>query len=146
VRMFVHSHGRKLLLAATSGRGFVTMEDDTVAMTRSGKRVMNIAPGVEAKACAFIDGDSVAVVGENRKLLVYALDQVPELGRGRGVILQRYKDGGLLDAVVFLWEDGLRDENNRSWMPSELKDWRGARAQAGRLVPRGWAKSGKFFS
>jgi topoisomerase IV subunit A len=146
VRMFVHEDGRKLLLAATSGHGFVTSEDETVAMTRSGKRVMNVSPSVEAKVCVYVDGDSVAVVGENRKLLIYALSEVPELARGRGVILQRYKDGGLLDAVTFLWKDGLRDENNRSWMPSELKDWRGARAQTGRLVPRGWAKSGKFFS
>jgi topoisomerase-4 subunit A len=146
VRMFVHEDGRKLLLAATSGHGFVTSEDETVAMTRSGKRVMNVSPGVEARVCASVDGDSVAVVGENRKLLIFALSEVPELARGRGVILQRYKDGGLLDAVTFPWNDGLRDQNSRSWMPSELKDWRGARAQAGRLVPRGWAKSGKFLS
>ena len=66
------------------------------------------------------------------------------MARGQGNYLQRYKDGGLLDATTFTWKDGLKDENNREWPPAELKDWRGARAQAGRLVPRGWAKSGKF--
>jgi len=76
--------------------------------------------------------------------VIFALDEVPELARGRGVILQRYKDGGLLDATLFTSSDGLRDENNRTWSASELKDWRGSRAQAGRIVPRGWAKSGKF--
>ena len=146
VTMFAHKPGRKLLLAATTGHGFVTSEDDAVAMTRSGKRVMNVKTPGEVAACKPIQGDSVAVIGENRKLVIFGLDEVPELARGQGVYLQRYKDGGLLDAVSFSWADGLRDENNRTWTPSELKDWRGARAQAGRLVPRGFAKSGKFAS
>ena len=146
VAMFAHKSGRKLLLAATTGHGFVTNEDDAVAMTRSGKRVMNVkAPG-EVAACKAVEGDSIAVVGENRKLVIFGLDEVPELARGQGVYHQRYKDGGLLDVTSFSWADGLRDANNRNWTPSELKDWRGARAQAGRLVPRGFAKSGKFGS
>jgi topoisomerase-4 subunit A len=144
VAVFVHKDGRKLLLGASSGHGFVTNEDDAVAMTKSGKRVMNVGTGVEAAVCIFVAGDSVAVVGENRKLLLFPLAEVPELARGRGVILQRYKDGGLLDAVTFTRREGLCDANNRTWTDSELKDWRGALAQAGRLVPRGWAKSGKF--
>ena len=144
VAMFAHRDGRKLLLAATSGHGFVTAEDDAVAMTRSGKKVMNVPAGTEAVSCKFVEGDTVAVIGENRKLLLYALEEVPELARGRGVILQRYKDGNLSDVTAFLWKDGLRDANNRSWTPAELKDWKGARAQAGRIAPRGFAKSGKF--
>jgi topoisomerase-4 subunit A len=144
VEMFAHRPGRKLLLAASSGHGFVTGEDDAVAMTRSGKRVMNVTAPARAQVCAFVNGDSVAVIGDNRKLLIFALTEVPELARGRGVILQRYKDGGLLDATAFGWKEGLRDENNRTFEPSELKDWRGSRAQAGRLAPRGWAKNGKF--
>src|SRR6201996_4842804 len=144
VTIFVHVPGRKLLLAATSGHGFVTPEDDAVAMTRSGKKVMNIKPGVEAAACRPASGDHVAVVGENRKLLIFARDEVPELGRGQGVYLQRYKDGGLLDAATFTWKSGLKDANNRVFEATELKEWRGERAQAGRLPPRGWAKSGKF--
>ena len=144
VAMFVHKEGRKLLLAAHSGHGFVTSEDDALAMTRAGKRVMNVPAGVEAAACAFAEGDSVAVLGENRKLLVFSLTEVPELAKGRGVILQRYKDGGLSDARVFVWKDGLRDANGRTFDPAELKEYRGARAQAGRVVPRGFSKAHKF--
>jgi topoisomerase IV subunit A len=144
VTMFAHKPGRKLLLAATTGHGFITNEDEAVAMTRAGKRVMNVkAPG-EAIVCKPVDGDSVATIGVNRKLVIFGIEEVPEMARGQGVYLQRYKDGGLLDAVTFTWKDGLRDANNRAWSPSELKDWRGLRAQAGRLVPRGFAKSGKF--
>jgi topoisomerase-4 subunit A len=84
------------------------------------------------------------VVGENRKMLIFDLADLPEMARGQGNYLQRYKDGGLLDATTFTWKQGLKDENNREFPASELKEWRGARAQAGRLVPRGWAKSGKF--
>ena len=144
VAMFPHKDGRKLLLAATTGHGFITTEDDALAMTRGGKKVMNVKTGAEAVACKFVDGDHVAVIGENRKLIIFPLSEAPELARGQGVYLQRYKDGGLLDAAVFNWKDGLRDENGRTFDPAELKDWKGARAQAGRLAPRGWAKSGKF--
>jgi topoisomerase-4 subunit A len=144
VAMFAHKEGRKLLLAATSGHGFVSSEDDAVAMTKAGKRVMNVKTPGEAAVCAFVEGDHVAVIGENRKLLIFALSEVPELARGQGVYLQRYKGGGLLDAATFTWKEGLNDENNRNFPPAELKDWKGARAQAGRLPPRGWAKSGRF--
>ena len=142
--MFAHVPGRKLLLAATSGHGFITAEDDAIAMTKNGKRVMNVKPGIEAAVARPADGDHIAVVGENRKLLIFAISDVPEMARGQGVYLQRYKDGVLVDATVFTWKEGLKDENNKLFEPSELKDWRGERAQAGRIVPRGWAKSGKF--
>jgi topoisomerase-4 subunit A len=144
VAMFVHKEGRKLLLAAHSGHGFVTNEDEAVAMTRSGKKVMNVPTGIETQACAFVAGDSVAVLGENRKLLIFPLSEAPELARGRGVILQRYKDGGLADARTFTWSEGLKDANGRTFTPSELSDYRGARAQAGRIVPRGFSKSNKL--
>jgi len=144
VSMFAHKPGRKLLLAATSGHGFVTNEDDAVALKRSGKQVMNVPAGTEAVVCTVAEGDTVAVIGENRKLLIFPLADVPELARGRGVILQRYKDGHLLDARAFVWSGGLKDQNNRAWSPSELKDWKGERAQAGRIAPKGFAKSGKF--
>ena len=143
-QMFVHVPGRKLLLAATSGHGFVTSEDDAIAMTRGGKRVMNVKPGIESAVARPVEGDTVAVVGENRKLLIFPLDEVPEMARGQGVYLQRYKDGGLLDATSFVWKEGLSDQNNRSFAPADLKEWKGERAQAGRIAPRGWAKSGKF--
>jgi topoisomerase-4 subunit A len=144
VTMFVHVPGRKLLVASTSGHGFITSEDEAVAMTKKGKQVMNVKPGVEAVSCRFVSGDHVAVVGENRKLLIFKIEEVPEMARGQGVYLQRYKDGGLLDATSFAWKAGLKDENGKGFGASDLKDWRGERAQAGRMVPRGWAKSGKF--
>jgi len=146
VTMFAHVPGRKLLVAATSGHGFITNEDEAVAMTKNGKRVMNVKPGVEAASCRAVEGDSVAVVGENRKLLIFKLEEVPELARGQGVYLQRYKDGGLIDATTFTWKDGLKDENGRLFGPSDLKEYRGERSQAGRVVPRGWASSKKFVA
>lgn len=144
VAAFVHSEGRKLLLAATSGHGFVTDENTAVAMTRSGKKVMNVPEGVEAAVCRVAVGDMVAVVGENRKLLIFPFSDVPELARGRGVILQRYRDAKLSDACVFNRKDGLRDENGRVFSAAELKDYFGERSHAGRVVPRGFAKSNKF--
>jgi topoisomerase IV subunit A len=144
VIMFVHAEGRKLLLAASSGHGFVTNEDEAVAMTKVGKKVMNVKSPGEACVCRFADGDSLAVIGENRKLLIFPLADLPEMARGQGNYLQRYKDGGLLDATTFTWKQGLKDENGRTFTPSELKEWKGERAQSGRLPPKGWAKSGKF--
>jgi topoisomerase-4 subunit A len=144
VAAFVHSEGRKLLLAATSGHGFVTDEDSAVAMTRSGKKVMNLPPAIEAAACRFVSGDLVAVLGENRKLLIFPLPELPEMARGRGVILQRYKDGKLADASTFERKEGLRDSNGRTFSASELKDYFGERGHAGRIVPRGFAKSNRF--
>jgi topoisomerase-4 subunit A len=144
VAAFVHDTGRMLLLASSSGHGFVTKEADVVATTRRGKQVMNVPAGKEAAVCRPAAGDSVAVVGDNRKLVIFPLAEVPELGRGRGVILQRYKDGGLRDATAFDWKEGFKDINGRSWTSDELKEYRGARAQAGRIVPRGFASALKF--
>jgi topoisomerase-4 subunit A len=150
VTMFAHLPGRKLLLAAETGHGFVTNEDDAVAMTKNGKRVMNLKSGTEARACAFVAGEMVAVMSEygtldrSRKLLIFGLDEVPEMARGQGVYLQRFKDSRLLDVTTFVWKQGLKDQNNREFTPSDLKDWKGERSQAGRLPPKGWAKSGKF--
>jgi topoisomerase-4 subunit A len=106
--------------------------------------VMNVKPGIEAVVCRPLGGEMVATIGDNRKLLIFPLDGVPEMARGQGVYLQRYKDGGLLDAVSFVWKEGLTDQNNRNFPPADLKEWKGERAQAGRIAPRGWAKSGKF--
>jgi topoisomerase-4 subunit A len=143
VAMFVHNPKRNLLLAASSGRGFITKEADLLATKRTGKAVMNVGDA-KAKVCVPAEGDSSAIIGKNHKLLIFALAEIPELAKGRGVILQRYKEGGLKDARAFTWKEGLRDENGRTWMPDELKDWKGSRAQAGRIAPRGFAKSGKF--
>src|SRR5262245_17304380 len=148
VEIFVHEPGRKLLVAATSGHGFIVPEDEVVAMTRKGKQVLNVDEPVEACACVPAEGDVVATIGENHKMLVFPVDEVPEMNRGKGVRLQRFKDGGLSDARVFQRADGLSwlDPAGRTFaLPfAELRDWIGQRAQAGRLAPRGFPKSNTF--
>jgi len=148
VELFVHEPGRKLLVAGSSGHGFIVNEDEVLAMTRKGKQVLNVREGEEAVVVAPAAGDSVAVIGDNRKLLLFPLSELPEMPRGKGVRLQRYKDGGLADAKVFDKKEGLTylDAAKRSFTLSatELRDWWGQRAQAGRLPPKGFPKSGKF--
>jgi topoisomerase-4 subunit A len=146
--LFVHEPGRKLLIAATSGHGFVVPEDEVVAMTRKGKQVLNVSEPDEARCCVAAEGDMVAIIGENRKMLVFPLAEVNEMVRGKGVRLQRYKDGSLSDIAVFEKKEGLSwlDPAGRTFtLPmSELKDWIGQRAQAGRLAPKGFPRSNKF--
>jgi topoisomerase-4 subunit A len=148
VSLFVNKGGRKFLVASQDGQGFVVKEDDCVGNTRKGKQVLNVAPPNEARIVAVANGDTVAVIGENRKMLVFALDQIPEMARGRGVRLQKYKDGGLSDVVTFAAKDGLtwRDSAGREFSATmkELADWRGNRADAGRLPPKGFPKSNRF--
>ena len=143
--LFVWQPGRTWLVANRSGRGFVAGSDDLLAEKRTGKQVLNVKPGEEALLCVLAEGDHVAVVGENRKLLVFPISQLPELGRGAGVTLQRYKDGGLKDAKVFALADGLSwTLGERTRTETALQDWLGERGQAGRLPPNGFPKSGKF--
>jgi topoisomerase-4 subunit A len=145
---FVHQPGRKLLVASTGGYGFVVPEDEVIASTRKGKQVLNVSADEEAKVCIPVEGDHVACIGDNRKMLVFPLDQVNEMTRGKGVILQRIKDGVLFDARVFTkkegltWLDGAGRTFTLSW--SELSDWRGERAQAGRVAPKGFPRSNSF--
>jgi topoisomerase-4 subunit A len=147
VELFVHEPGRKLLVGASSGHGFMVPEDEVIASTRKGKQVLNVN-GEEACVCVPAEGDTVACIGENRKLLVFPLDEVNEMTRGKGVILQRFKDGALSDARVFKKSEGLSwlDAAGRNFvLPySELKDWVGQRSQAGRLAPKGFPRSNKF--
>ena len=146
VTLLVHDAERNLLVASHDGRGFIVAERDVVAATRNGKLVLNVAEGVEAVVCTAAEGTHVAVVGDNRKLLIFARDEVPEMSKGRGVILQRFKDGGLSDARLFNLKDGLgwRDRSGREHRETVIKDWIGQRAQAGRLAPRGFPRSNKF--
>jgi topoisomerase IV subunit A len=148
VELLVHEPGRKLLVASTTGHGFIVPEDEVLAQTRKGKQVLNVTTGAEAALCAPAAGDSVAVIGDNRKLLLFPLEELPEMPRGKGVRLQRYKDGGLADAKTFSKKDGLSyvDSAMRSFTLSsaELRDWWGVRAQAGRLPPKGFPKSNSF--
>ena len=148
VAVFRHQGGRKFLLASAKGRGFVVAEDECLANTRKGKQVLNVAPPDAARAVATVTGELVASIGENRKMLIFALDQVPEMARGRGVRLQRYKDGGLSDVKTFKAEEGLSwtDTAGRAFslMLEELADWRGNRADAGRLAPKGFPRTNTF--
>jgi topoisomerase-4 subunit A len=147
VDLFVLRGGRTLLVASSDGRGFLVEEDTVVAQTRNGKQVLNVSSGTEAQACRIVPegADSVAVVGENRKLLIFPLAELPAMARGRGVVLQKYRDGGLSDATVFRLADGLSwTSGDRTRTETNLVDWIGRRAQAGRLPFKGFAKSNRF--
>jgi topoisomerase-4 subunit A len=144
VALFVHKPGRTLLVAASSGHGFQVAEDEVIAMTRKGKQVMNVEAGAEACVCTPAEGDTIAVSGDNGKVVVFPLSEVPPLARGKGVTLQKYKGGHLVDAKVFTYAEGVKDANNRLWTPRDLDDWRGARANAGRLAPKGFSKNKRF--
>lgn len=145
VALTVHDPERKLLVASSDGRGFVVAEKDVAAQTRAGKQVLNVSGDVEATVCSPVVGDSVAVVGENRKMLIFPLDELPEMTRGRGVMLQRYSTGGLADAVTYDSREGLAWRiGDRTRVETDLKDWIGKRAQAGRKVPRGFPSNTRF--
>ena len=146
VALFIHQPDRKLLVASSAGDGFVVPENDVVAQTRSGKQVLNVRGDTTALICKPTSGDAVATVGENRKVLVFALDELPEMARGKGVRLQKYKDGGLSDATSFVLEDGLSwlDPAGRTRTEVDLSEWTGKRASAGRMAPRGFPRDNKF--
>lgn len=145
---FVHDPSRKQLIVSTAGNGFVVPEVELVANTRKGKQIMNVAMPEETQLLVPVSGDHVAVVGENRKLLVFPLAQVPEMSRGKGVRLQRYKDGGISDVRCFAISAGLvwEDSAGRTFTKNkdELAEWLADRATAGRTVPKGFPRSGKF--
>ena len=147
VEMKVWDKEGRLLIASSSGRGFIVPEEQVIAQTKNGKQVLNLSEGEKARSCFPIDAedDYVAVVGDNRKVLLFPLQEVPEMTRGRGVILQRYKDGGLSDAKTLSLSEGL------TWMTgskerteNDTRAWLGKRSQAGRIAPRGFSKTNTF--
>jgi topoisomerase IV subunit A len=148
VSLFMYQAGAKRLLASTEGDGFVVSEDECLANTRKGKQVLNVKAPVEALVCAPVaaDADHIAAVGENRKLIIFKSSELPEMTRGKGVRLQKFKDGGLSDAVAFNLATGLTwlDSSGRNWTVNELAEWIGDRAQSGRLPPKGFPKNNKF--
>jgi topoisomerase-4 subunit A len=146
VELLIHKPGRRLLVASSAGDGFIVSEDEVVAQTRGGKQVLNLRAPARAQVCRPVNGDHVACVGENRKLLVFALDELPELARGKGLRMQKYKDGGLSDAITFRRADGLswRDPAGRTRNVSDLGEWAGKRASAGRMAPRGFPRDNRF--
>jgi len=148
IDLFVHKADGKLLVASSAGDGFVVPEADVIAQTRSGKQVLNVKAGVIAKVCKRLGAgdDHLACVGENRKVLVFPLEELPEMGRGKGVRLQKYKDGGLTDARSFVLAEGLSwsDPAGRTRTETDLAEWLGKRASAGRMAPRGFPRDNRF--
>jgi topoisomerase IV subunit A len=148
VSVFVYQAGTKRLLASTDGDGFIVAEDECLANTRKGKQVLNVKAPTEALVCAPFapEADHVAAVGDNRKLIIFKSSELPEMARGKGVRLQKFKDGGLSDACAFKLAQGLTwlDSSGRNWTVTELAEWIGERAQAGRLPPKGFPKNNKF--
>ena len=145
ILLFVVDEGTKYLLASNAGRGFLIPGEELGAERRTGKQVLNLKPGEEAAFCVPADGDHVAVVGDGRKLLVFPLAEVPEMARGAGVILQRYKDGGLADIKVFRLAEGLTWRlGERVRTETNLREWLGARGQSGRLPPSGFPRTPGF--
>jgi topoisomerase-4 subunit A len=142
--------GTRMLIASSDGRGFLINQDEMISATRKGRMIMNVSPGIAVCLLVRAEGDYVACIGQNRKLLIFPLRQIPEMARGKGVRLQRYKDGGISDAQVFSLAGGLRWRDSAGRMfnveKSELRDWLGDRAEAGRLPPKGFPKTNRFFA
>jgi topoisomerase-4 subunit A len=148
IDIFVHEPGRRIIVASDSGRGFIVDENEIIAQTKNGKQVLNLGGDEKAAVCQFVapDADSIAVIGENRKLLIFGLDDLPVMSRGRGIILQRYKDGGLSDVRTFKLAEGLTWQAGvgRVRTETDLVRWVGKRAQAGFMPPTGFARTNKF--
>jgi len=148
VAVFTYVAGRKLLVASSDGYGFIVPEDECLANTRKGKLVLNVKAPAEAQLCVAVPAgaDHIASVGDNRKMLIFKLSEMPEMTKGKGVRLQKFKDGGLADARAFNLKDGLSwvDSSGRTWTVEALRDWIGERAQAGRLPPKGFPRSNRF--
>jgi topoisomerase-4 subunit A len=148
VDLFLHDPQRRLIVASDAGDGFVVPEAEVAAQTRAGKQVLNVKSPYKALCAKPVTGDSIATVGENRKVLVFGLDELPEMTRGKGVRLQKYKDGGLSDLATFTRADGLQwldaGGRTRTVADPELEEWTGKRAGAGRMAPRGFPRDNKF--
>jgi len=161
IGMWVYVREQKFLVVSSVGRGFIVPAEQVFAQTKNGKQCLNLSEGEKGRVCTPIPGtagtgsdllagkppDSVAIIGDNRKLLIFPLKEMPEMGRGRGIILQRYKDGGAADAKVFNLKEGLTwKSGDRERTETDLKDWVGERAQAGRLPPKGFSREDRPFS
>jgi topoisomerase-4 subunit A len=147
VEMEIYNPDVKMIVASDAGRGFVVKMSDVLAQTKKGKQVLNVDGKDEAKLCRIIhEGDDhIAIVGRNRKFLVFKLDAIPEMARGKGVALQKYKDGGLSDLKTFNWKKGLAFKyGTGETTVGNVKEWVGNRADAGKLPPNGFPKSNKF--
>ena len=156
VDIIIHKPGEKLLVASAEGNGFIVPEEEAVAQTRSGKQALNVKDTI-AKVCHRIAGDHVAVASENAKLLVFDVSELPEMNRGKGVRIQKYKkaagrqgtlelDGGLSDLTTFTWQEGLSWPmgGGKTRTEPDMTEWKGARAGVGKRPPYGFPKNNKF--
>jgi topoisomerase IV subunit A len=146
VDLMIFRPGEKLLVASTAGDGFVVPSDEVLAQTRAGKAVLTLRDDLRLALCKRVAGDHVAVVGDNRKMLVFPLSDLPEMARGKGVRLQKYKDGGLSDATTLVLATGLTwlDPAGRTRTEPDLAEWQGPRASAGKMAPRGFPRDNRF--
>jgi len=146
--VLLYVSGEELLLIANDGRGFIVTQDDLLSATRKGRAVLSIEAPARLSIVVASKGDHVAIVGENRKMLVFPINEAPHMSRGKGVRMQRYKDGGVADAKTFSLKDGLSwvDAAGRVFTlnKTDLKEWIGHRAEAGRLPPRGFPRNNRF--
>lgn len=144
--MFVFDPKAQYLIASNAGKGFLVDENHILAQTRNGRKIMNLAEGEAAVFCRRIAGDMVAIIGDNRKLLVFKLEEIPTMARGRGVTLQKYKDGGMSDVQIFKEEEGfVYTRAGGTKTETDLLGWLGHRGQVGKLAPFGFPKSNKFL-
>jgi topoisomerase-4 subunit A len=145
VMLAVHRPEGRVLLASSAARGFIAEEAAMAAQTRAGKQVLNLDEGERLVVACPAEGDHVATVGSNRKLLLFPIDELPVMSRGKGVLLQRYRGGSLADACVITLADGLSWPGGRGTRTvSELAPWLGRRGQAGRIAPHGFPRSNRF--
>ncbi len=145
VSIFTYQKGRKILLCSSDGKGFITNEDDIIAQTKSGRQVMNLKAESIAKVCTPVDGDLVATIGSNRKILIFSINELPEMSKGRGVTLQKYRDGELSDAICFYESNGLYwHSGSKIRFEHNFQQWIGRRSNAGRLAPKGFPRKNKF--
>jgi len=147
VDLLIHVEGRKLIVASSDGRGFLVQENDVVAQTRGGKRVLNVSGDVEARVCRIVPegADHIVSVGENHKVIIFPIHELSEMTRGRGMKLQAYKDGGLSDVKAFSLSEGLSwKSGERTRTEADIISYIGKRTQAGRLAPKGFPRSNKF--
>ncbi len=147
VEMTLYDPVKRLLVASNDGYGFIVKMEDVLAQTKTGKQILNVKPPKKAALCRIVEAqdDHIAVIGKNRKMLVFSMEELPEMSRGKGVILQKFKDGGLSDAKTFGWEQGLTYKyGTGETLVGDLNPWVGKRAQSGRLPPNGFPKNNKF--
>ena len=144
--LMIYRAGEKLLLASSAGDGFIVPSEELVAQTKAGKAVLTVRDGTKTAVCTVVRGDTIAVVGDNRKMLVFPVAELPEMAKGKGVRLQKYKDGGLSDAITFTRAEGLswKDPAGRTRTETDLTEWTGARASAGKMAPRGFPRDNRF--